>query len=291
MSKVSIILPNYNHSKYLSSRIESILGQRYDDIELIILDDASTDNSKEIIEKYLDDPKVSVYLQNEINSGTTFSQWRKGIEQATGEYIWIAESDDIADLDFLSTMVSVLESNKGIEIAFCPSTWIDEKDAIIHTPDHEKDGDTWSGNSLIVNELLVGNLIYNASSAVFKKSLVSKVDFDATCTYRYSGDWFFWVQVIKDSKVNRVSKRLNFFRRHKENVSFQAEKDGLQFEEGLKIVKYIFKNADVPLLKQRATYFYWARRFVSTPLKNSKKVLKKLPFEFRLYTKILSFIS
>ena len=94
---VSVIIPNYNYALYLKKRIESILNQTYTDYELILLDDASTDNSVEILEKYKDNPHVSHILVNEKNSGSPFQQWAKGISLARGKWIWIAEADDVAE--------------------------------------------------------------------------------------------------------------------------------------------------------------------------------------------------
>ena len=95
--KVSIIVPNYNHEKYLDERIQSILNQTYQDFEIIILDDCSTDNSKFVIEKFRNNEHVSHIVYNEQNSGSTFKQWERGFELAKGELIWIAESDDSCD--------------------------------------------------------------------------------------------------------------------------------------------------------------------------------------------------
>ncbi len=92
--RVSVILPNYNHSKYLKQRIDSILNQTFQDFELILLDDNSPDDSVDIIESYRDHKRVSHIHLNKENSGSTFKQWERGFSLAKGEYIWIAESDD-----------------------------------------------------------------------------------------------------------------------------------------------------------------------------------------------------
>ncbi len=74
---VSVIVPNYNHASYLVARIESILNQTYQDFELILLDDCSTDDSREVLLKYKDNPKVTHLVFNEQNSGSPFIQWQK----------------------------------------------------------------------------------------------------------------------------------------------------------------------------------------------------------------------
>ena len=116
MPSVSVILPNYNYARYLPQRIESILNQTFSDFELIILDDASIDNSKEVIESY-NDSRISVYY-NKVNSGNPFVQWNKGVQIAKGKYIWIAEADDYCELNILEKLVEILEANKNVGIAY-----------------------------------------------------------------------------------------------------------------------------------------------------------------------------
>src|SRR6266851_10178053 len=108
MPTVSIIVPNYNHARYLRRRIDSILSQTYQDFELILLDDSSTDNSREILDSYRDNPKVRIEF-NAKNSGSPFKQWNKGVGLAHGKYVWIAESDDYADEHLLEKLASRLD--------------------------------------------------------------------------------------------------------------------------------------------------------------------------------------
>ena len=84
MCKVSIIVPNYNHARYLPKRIGTILRQTYQDFELILLDDCSTDDSRLVLSRYANDPRVRIEF-NDVNSGSTFKQWNKGVQMANGE--------------------------------------------------------------------------------------------------------------------------------------------------------------------------------------------------------------
>ena len=97
MPKVTVIIPNYNHAKFLPRRIESVLNQTFQDFEVVFLDDSSTDNSLEIFNNYSTDKRIRL-IQNNVNSGSPFKQWIKGLRESKGEYIWIAESDDFADV-------------------------------------------------------------------------------------------------------------------------------------------------------------------------------------------------
>ena len=85
---ISVIIPNFNYAHYLKQRIQSVLNQTYTDIEVILLDDCSTDNSLEVMREFSDSRIVGVF-PNEVNTGSPFRQWQKGIEMAKGEYIWI----------------------------------------------------------------------------------------------------------------------------------------------------------------------------------------------------------
>lgn len=282
-------MPNYNHEKYLNSRIDSILNQTLTDFEVIFLDDASKDNSLGIVMAYADS-RITHIVKNTQNSGSTFLQWKKGLDLAKGEYIWIAESDDVASPVFLSTLVNKLESDHELAVAFSASKWINQDGTVIHETSHESEGQ-WNATELITGGFLKGTVIYNASSAVFRKDGIRNVDFTELTQFRYAGDWLFWVQLIKDKKVFRTSQQLNEFRRHDGNVSFKAEKEGLQFKEGLKIVFYIFANYSVDFFKKRKILLYWAKKIAQSNVADTRKILSAYPKELALYTAIFKLIS
>ena len=124
---VSVIIPNYNHSRYLDQRIQSVLAQTYKNFELIILDDKSTDNSVDVINKYCDNSHVSNIVVNEINSGSTFIQWQRGFNLAKGEIIWIAESDDYCELDFLEHLVNAYNAYPDSVVIYSGSQYVDSE--------------------------------------------------------------------------------------------------------------------------------------------------------------------
>lgn len=130
---VSVIVPNYNHEKYLRQRIESIISQTFQDFELILMDDCSTDNSRDILLSYKNKPHVTHVLLNEQNSGSPFKQWEKGILLAKGKFIWIAESDDYADSGFLENTVRLLEEHPEASICLTGSHLIDKHNTPINS--------------------------------------------------------------------------------------------------------------------------------------------------------------
>jgi glycosyltransferase involved in cell wall biosynthesis len=98
--KVSIVVPNYNHGRFLRERLCSILRQACHDFEVFVLDDTSTDHCAELLQELLKEshpPSRIQFVLEDKNSDSVFKQWNRGIALARGEYAWIAESNDYAD--------------------------------------------------------------------------------------------------------------------------------------------------------------------------------------------------
>lgn len=225
MPKISVIIPNYNHSLYLKDRIDSVLNQSFQDFELIILDDYSTDNSREVIEEYKSNPKVSHVIYNDKNSGSTFKQWNKGVFLAKGEWIWIAESDDTADVDFLQKLISLTYLDSKIVLSYCQSNRMDSKGEITgdwrsQTIDLNRNYNQdfiEEGNNFIKTDLLEKNVIPNASAVLFKKVIFSQSG-NADEDIRYNSDWLLWMKILTFGKISYTSEILNNFRYHENSV-------------------------------------------------------------------------
>ncbi len=219
---ISVIIPNYNHEQYLQQRIESVLQQSYPNFEVIILDDASTDNSVDIINHYRNHPKVTHIAINKKNSGSPFKQWIKGIELARGEYIWIAESDDWASPDFLNNLTTVLYNDISLALVYCQSFMVNEKGNVIRNNiewTDDLDARRWlkpfknNGNKEIESYLLFKNTIPNASAVLFKKEYAIEAIGSLTKFY-YLGDWFFWIKLLEKGGLAFLPQMLNYFRAH-----------------------------------------------------------------------------
>lgn len=219
---LSVVIPNYNHAPYLQQRIDSVLNQTFQDFEVIILDDCSPDNSKEIIEFYRGHEKVKKIIYNEVNSGSTFKQWQKGIELAEGEYIWIAESDDFSDKTFLHTLLQPFISHPDLILSYCQSMIVDESgnpqglsdwaDALDHFKwKHDYIANTWVE---VRKYLSYRNTIVNASAVVFRKP--ANIDIlQESINMKMLGDWLFWRKLLsQEGKIAFFSAPLNFFRLH-----------------------------------------------------------------------------
>jgi GT2 family glycosyltransferase len=246
MPKVSIIVPNYNHAAYLNERISSILAQTFTDFEIILMDDNSSDNSRQILETYRSIPNVQIIF-NEVNSGSSFKQWNKGAQLCKGEYIWIAESDDIADKEFLSTLVPVLDNNPGVALVYAQSYEINSKGYITGTWfDHTKvlDSGRWisdftmQGNKMIKKYMIHRNCIPNASGVLFRRDKMEAIGM-ADETFKLNGDWLFWIKLMENSTIAFVAKSLNYFRTHGNSVRNLTQYSGLSLYEYSWIIEYV----------------------------------------------------
>jgi glycosyltransferase involved in cell wall biosynthesis len=258
---VTVIIPNYNHARYLPQRIDSVLQQTYQHLEVLLMDDCSQDDSRRVIADYAArDPRIRVVL-NEQNSGSTFKQWNKGIALATGDYIWLAESDDVADLTFLEKLVQQLEATPQAGLAYCQSWRIDE-----HGQPHgtwgpilaELDATLWTqnfvlpGTELVRRFMVFSNIIPNASAVVMRRSALAAVG-QAPETMRVAGDWVFWVRYLLSTDVVFVAEALNHFRFHQNNVRSRTEQDGTQLVEMAQVIKLITQvTTPEPRLYQQA---------------------------------------
>lgn len=252
MPLVSVIVPNYNHAPYLRQRLDSIFNQTFQDFEVIILDDCSTDNSKEIIEEYRNRPQVSHVVYNETNSGSPFKQWAKGFDLAQGEYIWIAESDDWADEYFLEIQVPIMQSNPNLSLSTVNSIW--------HYPNHEEHSKKYklneivNGIDLLENKLIYNCCIYNASSVLLRRSKLHLIPTDYQ-KFKSSGDYLFWIHLCEVGNVNFETKELNHYRIHKKNTSTIASNNGVASKENQEILNYLLNSDGIAnYIKKLACY-------------------------------------
>ena len=255
---VSVILPNYNHAAYLRQRIESILNQTYQDFELIILDDCSPDNSKDVIEEYRNNSHISHIVYNETNSGSTFKQWKKGIELAQGEYIWIAESDDSAELTFLEkTMASISKYNSVL--CFALTTIVDKGDNTVMEQPTILPDYSMNINQFTKNYLLYSNPICNASMVIFKKDAIAANLWNNIVNFKYCGDWLLWGSFCGEEEVtvSEVKEYLNYFRTHSVYVSNKSDDRGLGILEGYKVSEIIAKRLHLKLDKEYSKNWYY----------------------------------
>lgn len=238
MVEVSIIIPNYNHERYLDRRLESVFNQTLSNYEVILLDDCSSDDSKSILDKYSQDKRVSQYIINGENSGSPFSQWEKGLKLAKGKWIWIAESDDESDPYFLEIMVRLAQENENIGIAFSSSNWIDEFSQKGKDMSLFDEGYFRKGSEEIRYHLWKHCTVPNVSAAILRKDVALDC-IQGLGKFKACGDWVFYVRVLQTTNIVHTVQKLNYFRYYHENTSQSAQKMGLWVSEGAYLLSVI----------------------------------------------------
>jgi len=246
--QVSIIIPNYNYSHFLEERFNSILNQSYDDYEIIFLDDASQDNSLELVNKkyrkYIHKLKV-----NQSNSGNPFIQWNRGVKLAEGSYLWIAEADDTCEPTFLEASVNILEKNPSIGLAYCLSVPINVDGKVIDSQFYQSyvqdlDSSRWledffaDGRHEVRQYLGCKNTITNVSGVLFRNDAYISSGY-APEEMRMCGDWMVYCKILYNWDIAFISQPLNYHRQHPVKHTQNSVLNLTYFEEFLKVQKYI----------------------------------------------------
>ncbi len=252
--EVSVIVPNYRHAQYLEERLESILNQTLRPHEIIFLDDASPDQSLEVARRFAGTSPVPFRIvANEKNSGSTFQQWLKGFSLATGDLVWIAESDDSAHPLFLERLVPEF-SDQEVSLAYCQSALIGSRgerladDFLAHTDDictaHWRSRFSVPAAEEVEFALSQKNTIPNASAVVFRRP-ADLAFADELAKLKFAGDWFFYAMHARGGKINYLPEVLNYYRRHAATVTHRSVRDDLQAQESLHVKARVLETYPV----------------------------------------------
>ncbi len=225
--KVSIILPNYNHAPYLPARLESIFNQTYQDFEVILMDDASTDNSLEVFERYAHRGDVQI-IRNQENSGSPFAQWLKAFDLVKGDILWIAESDDLCENNFLEQLLPAFQDPE-VKLAYCASNIIDDEGTVVgNYPESEYlrsiSPTRWLHDYCVpaeeeINQAFgIKNTILNISAALFRKPQLDGRFKNTLEKMHIAGDTYLLLHIMSSGKVYYKARILNYHRRHRQSI-------------------------------------------------------------------------
>ncbi len=229
--KVSVIVPSFNYARYLPARLRSIIEQTLPPHEILFLDDASSDESVEIARRMLHASGLSHrIITNERNQGT-MRQWLRGIREATGDLIWIAEADDDCAPTLLETLVPRF-SDPDVVLAYCQSQPIDA-DGNVLAPDYlsytsDLSATKWCepyvrpGVDEIRDTLAVKNTILNVSAVVMRRPDPADIE-DSLLRMRNAGDWLFYVHLLSRGSIAFQPEPLNLHRRHSASVTIGGD--------------------------------------------------------------------
>lgn len=206
---VSVVMPAYNAEQYIGLAIESILNQTYNNFELIIVEDCSTDNTFQIVQNYKD-IRIKL-LKNNFNRGIAFST-NKGLELSGGKYIALLDDDDIAVKERLALQVEYLEKHEDIDILGGRSAFIDEKGNIFKYQDMPRNNPKY-----IKAMLLFNNAGFCNGTVMIRKEFIEKNDLGYQENCYGMQDFKFFINSSKLGNISTISDLLLYYRIHENN--------------------------------------------------------------------------
>ncbi len=213
---VSVIMPAYNGEKFIGKAIDSILCQTYTDLELLIIDDCSTDHTLEIIKSY-DDKRIRIFT-NTVNRGIAYST-NLGLRQSKGEYIALLDDDDIAVKDRLEIQVQYLEKHTNIDILGGRSVIIDENDNYIRMEEEPRN------NPRYLRALLLFKRVdFRNGTTMMRSSFISKHGFCYQEGCFGMQDYRFFIDSSKVGNLSSVNKVLLYYRVNSMNTTNKEKK-------------------------------------------------------------------
>jgi glycosyltransferase involved in cell wall biosynthesis len=248
---VSVVIPNFNHGRYLEARIASIVNQTWQPYELIILDDASTDDSREVIKQLTEHLSFPVTLSfNETNSGNVFRQWEKGVSIANGDVIWICESDDFCDENFLDVLApyfvdpSIMIAFGAIQFSNAAGEFLAGLDSYRESaaPGYWSSARVESARSWFSGPFGLRNVIANVGGCLFRRQNVEKGVWAEAQGYAVCGDWYLYITLARGGRIAFDPAAVSFFRQHQSNTSVSSFKRLSFYEEHFRIARELRRS-------------------------------------------------
>jgi glycosyltransferase involved in cell wall biosynthesis len=240
---VSVIIPCYNHAPFISERLGSVLSQTWKNLEIIFLDDGSTDGSFEAAAAFATDPRLALHRLDP-PTGNPFAVWKLGLSLARAQLIWVAESDDACDPDLLAYLLPCFAVDPCLGLAYCQSLAIDAAGQITgsllsHTiaVDHLR----WASDYFCFGPeecrraLLMRNTIPNVSACLFRADAM-RTSIDAAAGYTVCGDWAVYAKILASGwNIAFRAMPKNLFRRHPGSHQTQLAQSGNEAVETARV--------------------------------------------------------
>lgn len=247
--RVSVVVPNYNYARFLPQRLASIFAQRPAPFEVIVLDDGSSDDSLAVLAELSRQYPIRV-LSGAGNSGSVFRQWLRGVREARGELVWIAEADDLAEPGFLASLAPAFDRPEVV-MAYTQSRQIDERGAVL-APDYldyvaDFDAARWRAPFVAALDeelrrgLAVKNTVPNVSAVLFRRGALLEVleqHLEEIAAFRVAGDWQAYLRLLEKGEIAFRPEALNLHRRHAAGVTLGGDAQR-HFDEVRRVQQWI----------------------------------------------------
>jgi len=205
MPKVSVVIPTYNRQRLVQDTIDSVLRQTFEDLELIVIDDGSTDDTRRVLQDRYGTRLRYVYQENQGESAAR----NHGIALAGGEYVAFVDSDDLWHAQKLERQVKVFDADPGVGLVSTQAYWINYQGLELRkTPDGQgRQGDAISWGELVLDNVIAGG----GSSALIRKECLERTrGFDQSI--RFGEEWDLWIRIAHDYRVHQIPAPLVYYR-------------------------------------------------------------------------------
>jgi len=227
---VSILIPSYNRADFLGFAIDSALAQTYQNIEIIVHDDASTDKTPDLLKKYKRIERVRV-ITTKTNHGM-IGGWNYLVRFAKGEYLKFLASDDLLDPECIAVLVEAAQKNMGCALITCKRRFVNNKNEVITTLGFSTRSLVTSGPKLahqILTDLRI-NKIGEPSAVLYPSSLIKKAgDYDSQ--FSQFADFEYWLRLLQFGDLVYVNRPLCSFRLHDSSNTSRSIRDGRFVDE------------------------------------------------------------
>jgi glycosyltransferase involved in cell wall biosynthesis len=294
MPKVSICIPTFNYAQYIPETIESVLAQSYQDFEVIIIDDCSTDNTAEIVGRYADRDRRIQFYRNRRNLGMV-ANWNLCLEKTSGTYVKIMGADDILEPSCIEKSMRVLEENPGVTLLSCARLLIDERSQPFKIESYADSFQIAPGAAVIRKCFFDRNLIGEPAAVMFRRKDAVR---GFNPRYRQLTDIEMWFQLLEKGDFACIPEPLCRFRVHSTQMS-KANMQSLVFiEDELRLKQDFFGKGPIAASfmndlrwKFKLCYTIWTHKFIGLDIRTIRARVKEylpLPVFYPLaYTKIV----
>jgi glycosyltransferase involved in cell wall biosynthesis len=272
MPKVTVAIPTYNRAHYLKEAIESVLNQTYTDYELLVVDNASTDNTEEVVKSFND--KRIKYIKNEKNIGMV-NNWNKCIDLAQGKYLIIFHDDDIMKPELLEKEINILNRYDDVVIVATNVTLIDEDNNVLKRKNIRINEDIIFKKEDFIRKIYKENLYLPCPTVMMRLSFINKYNLRFEEEVGLGCDTYLWFKInLLPKKIYLINKSYLYYRLHKDQDSFKnfidmeiklfnnAEKllKDNNLNDVLSLMQYEFMNTIIGNLAHKLAYGYISRQ-------------------------------
>ncbi len=254
--RVTAIVPNFNHARYLPQRLDSILAQTYPLVEIVVLDDNSGDDSRSVIDSYIKRfPERIRAVYNTENSGNVFRQWQKGHSLATGDLVWICESDDFCEPTFVERLVNTFR-DPSVMMAFGRIQFANSQGEYLAGLDYYREDaepGIWEDCRIrpaaewFQGGFGVKNVIANVGGSLWRRFEISEQAWEEARSFKVMGDWYLYSVVAGGGQIAYEPSAVSYFRIHESNTSGRsAQSKPEYYKEYAQLMTSLKKRWDIP---------------------------------------------